>query len=122
MFEPCDIILGLIYVLPMLEVVQSVSKLAQGIDTFVYDLVIEMILCINDLYAMYIDPLKKYDHPQFAYSMTWCTMCDVLHMVWYLEPHTIVEYVTFQFNGQILFMLHKTCPTTGVMSMVTRGD
>ncbi len=97
-------------------------KDGQGKDTFVYDLVIGMILCTNDLYVMYIDPLKKYDHPQFAYSMTWCTMCDVLHMVWYLEPHTIVEYATFQFNGQILFMLHKTCPTIGVMSMVTRRD
>jgi hypothetical protein len=96
--------------------------MAQGRNTCVYDLVIEMILCTNDLYVMYIDPLKEYDHPQFAYSMTWCTMCDVLHMVWYLEPHTIVEHATFQFNGQILFMLHKTCPIIGVMSMVTRGD
>jgi hypothetical protein len=57
-----------------------------------------------------------------AYSMTWCTMSDVLHMVWYLEPHTIVECATFQFNGQILFMLHKTFPIIGVMSMVIRGD
>jgi hypothetical protein len=122
MIEPCDIILDLTCVLPMLETMQNVSKMAQGRNTFVYDLVIKMILCTNDLYAMHIDPLKKYDHPQFAYSMTWCTMCDVLHMVWYLEPHTIVEYVTFQFHGQILFMLHKTCPTTGVMSMVTKGD
>jgi hypothetical protein len=63
MLEPCDIILGLICVLPMSEVVQSVLKMAQGRNIFVYDLVIEMILCINDLYAMYIDPLKKYDHP-----------------------------------------------------------
>jgi hypothetical protein len=66
MLEPCDIILGLICVLPMLEAVQSVSKMAQGKNTFVYNLVIEMILCINDLYVIYIDPLKKYDHPQFA--------------------------------------------------------
>jgi hypothetical protein len=67
MLEPCDIILGLTCVLPMLEVVQNVSKMAQGRDTFIYDLVIKMILCTNDLYAMYIDPLKNYDSPPWSF-------------------------------------------------------
>jgi hypothetical protein len=42
-------------------------------------------------------------------------------MVWYLEPHTIVEYATFQFNN-LLFMLHKGCPIINVMSMVIKDD
>jgi hypothetical protein len=37
MLAPCDIILGLTCVLPMLEAMQSVSKMAQGRNTFVYD-------------------------------------------------------------------------------------
>jgi hypothetical protein len=47
----------------MLEAIQSLSKLAQGRDTFVYDLVTFIILCIGDLYAIYVDPLKRYEHP-----------------------------------------------------------
>jgi hypothetical protein len=58
----CDIILGLTCVLPMLEAVQSLSKLTYGRDTFVYNLVTFIILCTCDLDAMYVDPLKKYDH------------------------------------------------------------
>ncbi len=62
----CDIALGLTCVLPMLEAIQSLSKLAQGRDTFVYDLVTSIILCTTDLYVIYVDPLKRYEHPQFA--------------------------------------------------------
>jgi hypothetical protein len=52
--------------------------------------------------------------------MTWCKMFVMfLHVVWYLEPLTNVEYAAFQFNGH-LFMLHKTCATTGVVFMVTK--
>lgn len=54
----CDIVLGLTYVLPMLEAIQSLSKL-----TFVCNLVTFIILCIGDLDVMYVDPLKRYDQP-----------------------------------------------------------
>lgn len=60
-----DTILGLIYVLPMMEAIQSLSKMAQGRDTFVCDLVSFIILCTSDLYSWYVNPLKRYDHPQF---------------------------------------------------------
>jgi hypothetical protein len=56
----CDTVLGLTCVLPMLEVIQNLSKQAQGRDTFVCDLVTFIILCTNDLYVMYVDPLKRY--------------------------------------------------------------
>ncbi len=63
----CDyeIILGLTYVLPIMEAVQSLFKTAQGRDIFVCDLVSSIILCTGELYSWYVDLLKKYDHPQF---------------------------------------------------------
>jgi len=39
LFCDYDIILGLTYVLPMMEVVLTLSKMAQAKDTFVYDFV-----------------------------------------------------------------------------------
>jgi hypothetical protein len=46
-------------------------------------------------------------------------VCDVLHMVWYLESQTNVEYVANQFHGHLL-MLHKTYAITGVVFMVIK--
>jgi len=60
-----DIILGLTYVLPMMEVVQTLSKMAQAKDTFVYDFVTSITLCTTNLYSWCIDPLKRYEQPQF---------------------------------------------------------
>jgi hypothetical protein len=47
----CDTILGLICVLPMMEAMQNLSKMAQGKDTFVCDLMSSIILCTNELYS-----------------------------------------------------------------------
>jgi len=60
-----DIVLVLSCVLPMLEAMQSLSKFAQGIYTFVQDLMTSIIATTIDLYAMYMDLFKRYDHPQF---------------------------------------------------------
>lgn len=49
----------------MLKVMQSLSKFAQGKNTFVQDLMTSTIVTTIDLYAMYMDLLKRYDHPQF---------------------------------------------------------
>jgi hypothetical protein len=60
-----DIVLGFNCVLPMLEAMQSLSKFAQGINTFVQYFMTFIIVITIDLYAMYMDLLKRYDHPQF---------------------------------------------------------
>jgi hypothetical protein len=57
----CDTILGLICVLPMLEVMQSLSKLASCINTFFCNLLNFFILYIIGMYAMYLNALQKYD-------------------------------------------------------------
>jgi hypothetical protein len=51
-------------------------------DTFSYDLVTFIILCTSDLYVMYVDPLKRYNHPQFAmFNDLVQNVCDVVHVV-----------------------------------------
>jgi hypothetical protein len=63
------------------------AKLTQGGGSFVCNLVTSTIVTIVDLYAMYVDPLKRYNHPQFQMFNNLVTnICDVFHMVWYLEP------------------------------------
>jgi hypothetical protein len=39
----------------MLEAIQSLSKLAQNRDTFIYDYVATVKLCQAKLYTMYVD-------------------------------------------------------------------
>jgi len=63
------------------------AKLTQGGGSFACNLVTSIIITIVDLYAMYVDPLKRYDNPQFQMFNNLVTnICDVFHMVWYLEP------------------------------------
>jgi hypothetical protein len=61
----CEIVLGLSCMLLMLEAMKNLFKLAKGIYTLVCDLVTSIIICIIDLYAMYIDLEKRYDYPCF---------------------------------------------------------
>jgi hypothetical protein len=56
-----DIILRLICLLPMLEVMQSLFKLASGKNAFVCNLVNSLVLHIIELYAMYLNILQRYD-------------------------------------------------------------
>jgi len=81
--------------------------MAQGRDTFVCDLVNSIILCINELYSWYVNPLKRYDHPQFwIFHDLAGHVCDALHMVWWLKLESEVQYVAFNFHTH-LYMLHK---------------
>jgi hypothetical protein len=79
--------LGLIFVLHVLKAMQSVFKMPKATwyfhlwfgdkDHFMY----QWFIC-----HVCTDPLK-YNHPQFAmFNDLVCNVCDVLHMVWYLEP------------------------------------
>ncbi len=50
-----EIVMGLTCVLPMLEVIQSMSKLVQNKDTFICDYVAAVKLGQVELYTMYVD-------------------------------------------------------------------
>ncbi len=94
--------------------------MAQGRDTFVCDLTSSIILCTSELYSWYVNSLKRYDHPQFwTFNDLAEHVCDALHMVWWLELKSEVQYVTFNFHTR-LYVLHKTNSTTSVMSMVNK--
>ncbi len=61
---------------------QNLFKLTKGIDTFVCDLVTSIIICIIDMYAMYIDLEKRYDYPYFKkFNDLANNNYDLLHMV-----------------------------------------
>lgn len=51
------------YVLPLLEAMQKNSKLTQVINTLVCNFMTSIIVNIINIYVMYVDPLKRYDHP-----------------------------------------------------------
>jgi hypothetical protein len=122
LFCDYDIILGLTYVLPMMEVVQTLSKMAQAKDTFVYDFVTSIRLCTTNLYSWCIDPLKRYGQPQFqTFNNLVHHIYDALHMVWWMELVNQVEYATFKFHIH-LYMLHKKNSTMSVMFMVTKDN
>jgi hypothetical protein len=48
--------------------------MAQGKDTFVCDLVSFIILCTDELYSSYVDPLKNMTTHNSGLSMTWENM------------------------------------------------
>jgi hypothetical protein len=53
----CDVetFLGLTYIIPLLEFVQSLSKFGQTHDVFICDFVCIVKVCEDDLYEMYCD-------------------------------------------------------------------
>jgi hypothetical protein len=105
-----------------MEVVQNLSKMAQAKDTFVYDFVTSIKLCTTNLYSWCIDPLKRYEQPQFqTFNKLVHHICDALHMVWWMGLENQVEYYTFKFHTH-LYMLHKENSTMNVMVMVTKDN
>jgi hypothetical protein len=96
----CDVetLLGLACVI--IEVVQRLSKFAQGRGTFIYDFVDALKLVEVDLFIMYYENLPKFSHQQFS--------------------NTKIEYVAFYFNGKF-YMLHIINQIMKVMNMVTKN-
>jgi hypothetical protein len=87
-FDP-DIVLKYTCVLPMLEVVETLLKLAQGKVTYVYDFMVAIKLNVGDLYNMYANPIKMYDDLKFQTSNNLVDhTCDVLFMVLRLQLET----------------------------------
>lgn len=57
-----NIVFGLMCVLPMLELVQNLSNMAQGGETFVIcNFVISMIFYQGDMYTIYANLVKRYN-------------------------------------------------------------
>lgn len=63
----CDVesIMGLIYVIPMVESVQILSKYVQNWNMLIYNFVSSVKLCQVDLHKKYCDEEKKYSCTDF---------------------------------------------------------
>ncbi len=74
---------------PMLEAIQNLCKLC--------DLVTSIIVINANLYAMHMDPSKRYDHPKFQmFNDLVHNSCDAFRMVsWYLGSRPKVNMLHF---------------------------
>jgi hypothetical protein len=63
----CDlqVLLGLSYILPLLESIDALVKFAQMKDVSVCDLVATIKLCQSDIYMMYCDQTSKFTIDNF---------------------------------------------------------
>lgn len=63
----CDIdfIFGFPYILPLLEIMNTLIKIAQGTNVFVYDFVNVVKLVQQELYKFYYDPYVKFEDLAF---------------------------------------------------------
>ncbi len=92
--------------LPMLEVVQNLNKLAQNIDCFICDSIIVVKFIQVNFYNIYVDHERHFSHDQFQ-SFLVRLKSNALPIVWYSESITQMDYVAFHFKEKF-YMLHKT--------------
>ncbi len=104
--------MALMCVLPTLEGVQSLNKLAQNKDTFICDFVSIVKLCQFEIYTMYVDLEKQYSQDQFHAFVDLVTLKNnALWVEWWIDLESHVEFVGFFFI-QHLYMLRKINKTT----------
>jgi hypothetical protein len=104
----CDVetMMGLTYVLPMLEIVQKLNKLTQNKKCFICDFVVVAKLTQVDLYNLCVDLEHHFSHDQFQYFMDLVEFkFDTLPIVWYVEPTTQMDYDAFCFKEQFYMLL-----------------
>ncbi len=103
----CDveIVIGLMCVLPMLEVMHSLNKLVQNKCTFIFDFISAMKLCQFEIYSMYVRLEKQYSRNEFQAFVDLVTFkSDALCVEWWTNLELHVEFVSFFFI-QCLYML-----------------
>jgi hypothetical protein len=83
----CDVetMMGLTCVLPMLEAVQSLNKLAQNTNYFNSDFVVSFKLTSHvDLHSLYVDLERHFSHDQLQSFVDLVEFkYDVLPTIWY---------------------------------------
>jgi hypothetical protein len=111
----CDaeVVMGLMYIMPTLEVINDLIKIAQSCDTFVG--VVKM--CSKDLHTLYYDPKKKYTNEHFKgfVNLVNCNN-DWMFTTWWIDATTIIEYAIFYFQAQ-QYQIHSKCPSSRLCVM-----
>ncbi len=88
--------MALMCVLPTLEGVQSLNKLAQNKDTFICDFVSIVKLCQFEIYTMYVDLEKQYSQDQFHAFVDLVTLKNnALWVEWWIDLESHVEFASF---------------------------
>ena len=81
-----EVLLDLLCILPILEVVRSLIKIAQKWDIFLCDFIESLMLCEAELYRMYVDQDQKYIDPGFScFNNLLVSNNDVLLLVWFTD-------------------------------------
>lgn len=94
----CDVatLLGLSYVLPLLETIAGLSKFAQGRHTFICHFVCAMKLTKADLLTMYCDTNKSYVAQHFSTFLDLVEhIIEAFHLTWWTYPISQVKFVVF---------------------------
>jgi hypothetical protein len=98
----CDlqILLGLAYILPLLESMHALIKFAHMWDVFVCNLVVAIKVYQNDLYNMYLEQSSNFfANTYWAFkSLLECRHEDI-HMKWILDLNFGLQHLAFDING-----------------------
>jgi hypothetical protein len=97
----CDaeVVLGLLCIMPMLEVINDLIKFSQSRDTFVCDFVGAVKMCCAYLHTLYYD-LEKYINEQFkGFANIINCSNDGMLTAWWIDATTNIEYAIFYFQA-----------------------
>jgi hypothetical protein len=99
----CDIhiLLGLVYILPLLEFRHAFIKFAQFKYVFVCDLVAAIKVCQGDVYNMYCNHISKFIVDNiWAFKSLLELKHENIHMRWIVNAKFGIPHLAFQLNGQ----------------------
>ncbi len=121
----CDVelILGLLYILPLLECVYMLIKIAQGKDVFVCDFVENIKLTQHEFYRLYCDPYTRFNDPTFNdFNAIETITNDVIPMNWffYLNGGNNDVYLAFLFVGHKYLVYQHDLSIVKKIQLVTK--
>jgi hypothetical protein len=116
-----EVLYELIVLLPLLEEVNNLMKLAQACDVFIVDYVTIIELCQAYLFSHVVELEIAFKSNMF-YSFK--SLVDSFHDLFIiqciLDLNTCIEYLTFDYNGQHIWAKHLE-ELTRVVSFVTKN-
>ncbi len=99
----CDakFILSLVCFTPMLEITNSLMKLAQFHNVFVYDLMVVMKICQADIHKLYVDLVHvAFNDDVFRGFLGLVeTNNDAICMKWIIDLYIGIDHMGFELNG-----------------------
>jgi hypothetical protein len=104
----CDLetLLGLSCIIPLLELLQGLSKFTQSQQTFICDFISALKLCEANLFTIYCEARKRFSSQHFSCFQD---LCEHIHehlcLTWWKEFATCIEYAAFFLGGK-LYVLH----------------